>query len=142
MADSLDIIRLTRAPLSLDDLVREMGHASTLEDGPGKDAEAGALVTFSGIVRATEGERQVPHLDYEAFESMALREMQRLVEAARQRWPLRRVALVHRFGLVAVGEPSVIVAVSAGHRAEAFDAARFLIDDLKKSVPIWKSEPR
>ncbi len=71
-----------------------------------------------------------------------MREMQRLVEASRQRWPLRRVALVHRFGPVAVGEPSVIVAVSAGHRAEAFDAARFLIDELKKSVPIWKSEPR
>lgn len=142
MPDPADIIRLTRDLLTLDGLVRELGHASTLADGAGSDPEAGALVTFSGIVRATEGDRKIPHLDYEAFESMALKEMERLVDAARDRWPLRRVGLVHRFGTVAVGEPSVIVGVSAGHRGEAFEAARFLIDELKKSVPIWKSEPK
>ncbi len=141
MSIANDLIRLTRDQLSLDDLVRQMGHASTVGDGAGSDPEAGALVTFSGIVRATEGDRTIPHLDYEAFESMALKEMQRLTAAAHARWPLRRIGLVHRFGPVAVGEPSVIVAVSAGHRAEAFEAARFLIDELKKSVPIWKSEP-
>ncbi|MBX3730943.1 MAG: molybdenum cofactor biosynthesis protein MoaE [Candidatus Sumerlaeia bacterium] len=111
------------------------------EDAAGTDAEAGALVVFSGIVRATEGDRQVGHLDYEHYAGMAEREMAKLAEEARRRWPVRRVGLVHRVGPVGVGEPSVLVAVSAGHRDEAFAAARFLIDELKKSVPIWKSAP-
>ncbi len=136
-----DIIRIQQAPLSLDVLVRELGHASAESDGPGSDPEAGALVTFSGIVRETEGENKIPRLDYEHYAGMAEKEMEKLVREARERWPLRRAALAHRVGPVVVGEPSVIVAVSAGHRAEAFEAARFLIDELKKSVPIWKATP-
>jgi molybdopterin synthase catalytic subunit len=108
---------------------------------PGTDPETGALVTFSGIVRETEAGRAITHLDYEHYAGMAERELERLVAAARKRWPLRGCAVFHRTGPVAVGEASVIVAVSAGHRAEAFEAARFLIDELKKSVPIWKSAP-
>lgn len=137
-----DIVRITHAPLSLDALVRELGHAASPSDGAGDDPEAGALVTFSGIVRAGEGTTTISHLDYEHYPGMAEKEIARLVGAARGRWPLRRVGVAHRVGPVAVAEPSVIVAVSAGHRAEAFEAARFLIDELKKSVPIWKAAPK
>lgn len=137
-----DFIAITTETLSLDAVVEAIGHQVLAEAPPGSDPEAGALVTFSGIVRETEGDRRVPHLNYEHYPRMAEKEMGRLVEQARARWPLRRVAMVHRVGPVAVGEASIVIAVSAGHRAEAFEAARFLIDELKKSVPIWKAAPR
>jgi molybdopterin synthase catalytic subunit len=137
-----DIVRVTGDPITLDEVVRAIGHQLTAADGPGDDPEAGALVTFSGIVREREGLGTITHLDYEQYEGMALREIGKLVVVARERWPLRRVALYHRVGRVNVAEASVIVAVSAGHRAEAFAAARFLIDELKLKVPIWKSALR
>ena len=135
-----DILLITREPLSLDALVRDLGHDPS-GAAPGEDPEAGALVTFSGIVREMEGDRAIPRLDYEHYGQMAEKEMTRLLERAREQWPVHRAGLVHRVGPVATGEPSVIVAVSAGHRVEAFEAARFLIDELKRSVPIWKSVP-
>lgn len=135
-----DFVQITPEPLSLDTVIASIGHKGGAE--PRDDAEAGALVTFSGIVRATEEGQLIPALEYEHYAGMAEREMARLVERARERWPLRAVALIHRIGTIAVGEPSVIVAVSAGHRAEAFEAARFLIDELKQSVPIWKAPGR
>jgi molybdopterin synthase catalytic subunit len=82
----------------------------------------------------------VRRLEYEAFASMATREMRALAAEARRRWPLRKVAMAHRIGVVPVGEASVAIAVSAGHRGEAFEACRFLIDRLKEIVPIWKKE--
>jgi molybdopterin synthase catalytic subunit len=133
-----DLIEITTEPLSLDDLVRRLGHPSAAGDPPGRDPEAGALVTFSGIVRGTEGEEKIEALDYSHYGEMAGKEMKRLAVRARAEWPVQRIGLVHRVGRVGVGEPSVIVAVSAGHRDEAFQAARFLIDELKKTVPIWK----
>lgn len=140
MDDSRDIAVITAEPLSLDDLLGRLGHASA--GGRGEDEEAGALVTFSGIVRAREGAGTIAHLDYEHYEGMAEAETARLVAEARERWPLRRVGVIHRTGVVPVAEASVIVAVSAGHREEAFAAARFLIDELKQRVPIWKIPPR
>jgi molybdopterin synthase catalytic subunit len=137
MDQDIDIIAVTTEPLSLAGLVEALGHAT--DGSSGSDPEAGALVTFSGIVRAGEGDRTITHLNYEQYEGMAVSEMKALVARARQEWPLRRVGLVHRVGAVAVGEASVLVAISAGHRVETFAAARFLIDELKKSVPIWKS---
>ncbi len=134
-----DIVELTREPLRLEQLIARMENAPTAPIQPGP--EAGALVTFSGIVRATEGNRIIPHLEYEHYAGMAERELEDLVGEARSRWPLRRIGLQHRVGIVAVGEPSVLVAVSASHRAEAFEAARFLIDELKRRVPIWKQPP-
>ena len=128
---------MTESPLSLDGLLRELGHDAS--GSAGEDEEAGALVTFSGIVRRLEKGAAISALDYEHYAGMAEKEIGRLVEEARRRWPLRRVGVVHRIGRVPVAEPSVIIAVSAGHRAEAFEAARWLIDELKKSVPIWKS---
>lgn len=136
----MDVVELTSDRLSLEALLRRIGQDVSGLTG-GEDSEGGALVTFSGIVRGTEGAAGIPHLDYESYDAMALREMQALAARAREKWPLLRVGLVHRKGRVPVGEPSVIVAVLAGHRVEAFEAARFLIDELKRSVPIWKSAP-
>lgn len=102
--------------------------------------EAGATCLFLGTVRGlTEGVRTV-ELEYEAYEAMALAEMQALAEDAAARWPLQGVALVHRTGRLAVGEVAVGVCVAAAHRQEAFEACRYLIDTLKMRVPIWKKE--
>lgn len=105
-----------------------------------RDPAAGAVVLFTGTTRRTNAGRRVVRLEYEAHEAMALREMRRLGAEAKRRWRLRKVAMVHRVGLVPVGEPSVAIAVSAGHREEAFAAGRWLIDRLKEIVPIWKKE--
>lgn len=134
-----DLVRIQSAPLSIDEAVAAVGWRAGTE--PGADGEAGALVVFSGAVRGSEDGAEIPGLDYEQYEGMAEAQMRALAAEARGRWPLRRVALLHRVGRVAVAEPSVLVVVSAGHRAEAFAAARFLIDELKARVPIWKSVP-
>ena len=104
------------------------------------DPAAGAIVVFTGTTRRTNAGRRVVRLEYEAHETMAIREMRRLAAEAKRRWRLKKVAMVHRVGLVPVGEPSVVIAVSAGHREEAFAAGRWLIDRLKEIVPIWKKE--
>lgn len=106
------------------------------------DARAGGIATFLGTTRAerhADG-RQLIALDYEAYEAMALPQLQQLAAAARARWPIIKLALLHRTGPVALAEPSVVIAVSTPHRADAFDACRFLIDELKKDVAIWKKE--
>jgi molybdopterin synthase catalytic subunit/molybdopterin converting factor small subunit len=100
----------------------------------------GALVTFDGIVRDNTRGRPTLFLDYEAYDAMALEQMRRLAADARQRFAVRGVLLVHRLGRLQVGETSVWIGVSSPHRAAAFDAARFLIDTLKKTIPIWKKE--
>jgi molybdopterin synthase catalytic subunit len=104
------------------------------------DPAAGAIVVFTGTTRRTNAGRRVVRLEYEAHASMAVREMRKLGAEAKRRWGLRKVAMAHRVGVVPVGEPSVVIAVSAGHRAEAFTAGRWLIDRLKEIVPIWKKE--
>ncbi|MHB8383401.1 MAG: molybdopterin converting factor subunit 1 [Candidatus Binataceae bacterium] len=101
---------------------------------------AGAVVTFAGTTRQTNAGRQVIRLEYEAYEPMALREMRKLAHEAGIRWPIERIAIAHRIGVVEIGETSVAIAVAAAHRAEAFDACRFAIDRLKEVVPIWKKE--
>ncbi len=101
---------------------------------------AGAVVLFLGITREFTAGKQTVRLDYEAYPEMAERELARLEQAARERWPLEECLLVHRTGPVPLSEASVAVVVSAPHRPEAFDAARWLIDELKASVPIWKQE--
>lgn len=101
---------------------------------------AGAVVVFLGITREFTGDRQTVALDYEAYPEMAERELAKLETEARRRWPLVECCLVHRLGHVPLSEASVAVVVSAPHRADAFEAARWLIDELKQSVPIWKRE--
>lgn len=98
------------------------------------DARAGAVVTFTGVTR------EVDHLDYEAYEDMALERMRAVVDAAVQRHGLCAAAAEHRVGRVDLSEPSVAVAVSAPHRGEAFAGAREIIDELKATAPIWKRE--
>lgn len=100
----------------------------------------GAVCTFLGVVRNEHGGRRVLRLEYEAFEEMALALLREIAEEASRRFPVSRVRLVHRLGRLEVGEASVAVAVSAPHRAEAFDACRFVVDALKATVPIWKRE--
>ena len=102
--------------------------------------EDGAIVVFDGVVRNHSRGRQSLYLDYEAYEEMALKELRRLAEEAKAKFPIRNVALVHRLGRLQIGESSVLIAVYAGHRAAAFDACRWLIDTLKRIVPIWKKE--
>jgi molybdopterin synthase catalytic subunit len=105
-------------------------------------ARAGAVVTFVGVVRDhADGRDGVYAMTYEAYREPAVRVMHEIVAAARRRWrDLERVALLHRVGRLELSEPSVAVAVSAPHRGDAFDAARFCIDTLKETAPIWKQE--
>jgi len=105
-----------------------------------KSPADGALCIFDGIVRGNTRGRPTLHLDYHAYEAMALRQMQRLREEALARYAVRDLALVHRLGRLLVGETSVYIAVASPHRGPAFDACRFVIDTLKKTVPIWKME--
>ena len=112
---------------------------SLLEDAVA-DPAAGATVTFVGTTRRDNAGRKVLRLEYEAYEPMALREMRKLADEAGRRCNIVRIAIRHRTGVVAIGEVSVAIAVSAAHRGEAFDACRFAIDRLKEVVPIWKKE--
>ena len=104
------------------------------------DPTAGATVTFLGTTRDHNDGRQVTRLEYEAYPEMALAEMRKIGDEARQRWPLQAIAMVHRIGVVPIGESSVVIAVSAAHRSAAFEACHFAIDRLKEVVPIWKKE--
>ncbi|MBW2268429.1 MAG: molybdenum cofactor biosynthesis protein MoaE [Deltaproteobacteria bacterium] len=100
----------------------------------------GGLVTFSGAVRDHARGQEIRHLEYEAYPGMAEREMEKICHEAETRWPGACVAISHRVGRLEVGELAVVVAAAAPHRAEAFEAARFAIDTLKQTVPIWKKE--
>ncbi|HZW79659.1 MAG TPA: molybdopterin converting factor subunit 1 [Candidatus Deferrimicrobiaceae bacterium] len=105
-----------------------------------KCGEDGAVVGFEGIVRNQTRGRTTLYLDYEAYEDMALRQMERLAEQALKEFQIRDVALVHRLGQLEIGETSVLIVVASAHRAAAFDSCRWLIDTLKRTVPIWKKE--
>jgi len=102
--------------------------------------EDGAIVLFDGIVRDNSRGRKTRYLEYEAYEDMALAQMQQLADKAIADFSIRDVVLVHRLGRIEIGESSVLIAVFSAHRAAAFDACRWLIDTLKQSVPIWKKE--
>ena len=99
----------------------------------------GAYVLFTGVVRNHSRGRDVSGIEYQAYIPMATSQMRRITEQVEQKWNLR-CAILHRFGLVIVGEVSVVVVVASSHRAEAFDACRWAIDTLKNDVPIWKKE--
>ena len=101
---------------------------------------AGAICTFSGIVRDNSRGQSVTHLDYEAYAEMAVPQMKKIGQEIKDRWPEARVAMAHRTGHLEIGEVSVVVSVSCPHRAEAFEACRWIIDTLKKDVAIWKKE--
>ncbi len=103
-------------------------------------SSAGAVDVFLGTTRDSSAGKRVLQLRYEAYVPLAIKEMERIAGEARRQWPVEEVSIVHRIGEVPVGEASVVIAVSTPHRRESFDACRYLIDELKKRVPIWKQE--
>ena len=121
-------------------IVRERVDAAALLESVRTD-DSGGLALFVGTVRAEAvGGRTLVALEYEAFEPMAGVQMEKIAAEIRRRWPVRGLAMVHRIGRLGIGEASVAVAVACGHRAEAFEACRFGIDEIKRLVPIWKKE--
>jgi molybdopterin synthase catalytic subunit len=105
-----------------------------------KQGSDGAVVVFDGIVRDNTRGRRTLHLDYEAYEAMAEKQIAELAARAIERYGVRGVTLVHRLGRLEIGETSVLIIVASAHRGAAFDACRWVIDTLKKTVPIWKKE--
>ncbi len=105
-----------------------------------KREEDGAALVFEGVVRNQTRGRKTHYLDYEAYEEMALQQMELLANQALHQFQIRDVAIVHRLGRLEIGETSVLIAVASAHRAAAFEACRWLIDTLKRTVPIWKKE--
>ncbi|MFD1141894.1 molybdenum cofactor biosynthesis protein MoaE [Larkinella insperata] len=101
---------------------------------------AGAITFFFGTVRDNTKERPVERLEYEAYDRMALAKMQEIADEACGRWDVRKYAIIHRKGNLTIGEIAVLIAVATPHRADAFDACRYIIDTLKQQVPIWKKE--
>ena len=123
------IVELTSDPIDVPRLIAHVNQPSN-----------GGICTFLGVVRDNAEGRPVVKLGYEAYESMAVAQMRVIVEEAMERWDLDAVALSHRTGELQIGEASVAIAVGAPHRAEAFEACRYIIDTLKTRVPIWKKE--
>lgn len=121
--------RLSEEPLSLDEAVREVA-----------DDAAGAIATFTGTTRTRSRDRDVVRLEYEAYEGMAEQVMAEIAGELRERYALTAIAIHHRIGVVEIGEQSVVIAVSAPHRADALAACRDAIDTLKERVPLWKKE--
>ena len=123
------MFRVTNKPIDLNELV---GYVA--------DAEAGAIVPFIGTTRNNNEGRKVLALDYDGYPEMAEKELARIGAEAKNKWPICKMAIVHRLGPVQIGEASVIIVVSSAHRDAAFAASRFAIEEIKKTVPIWKKE--
>ena len=123
------IIQLTREPLNRDSLIEAVSNPST-----------GGIVVFEGVVRDNARGKQVRYLEYDVYPEMAEQQIRTIIAEAEERWGVERVAVAHRFGRLEIGEASVIIVVAAPHRAEAFDVCRYIIDTLKKTVPIRKKE--
>jgi molybdopterin converting factor subunit 1 len=123
------VVALTREPIDRDALVRRLQQ-------PGD----GAVVVFDGVVRDNTRGRRTLFLDYEAYEDMAVAQMDKLAREAAGRFPIDRVGVVHRLGRLEISESSIVIVVTSAHRAAAFEACRWLIDTLKRTVPVWKKE--
>jgi len=124
MAISVCEVSLTDAPLVL--------------PGPKDDPQAGAVVVFWGAVRATEEGREISGIEYEAHQAMAEHQMQLVAASAAEKFDVRDVFVRHRVGFVPAAQPSVVVRVASGHRGAAFAASQWIMDELKRVVPIWK----
>jgi molybdopterin converting factor subunit 1 len=124
-----DMVRLVREPIAVAEVVAGL-----------KAPEDGAVVAFEGIVRNHSAGRRTLYLEYEAYQAMALAKLREIAAEMHARFPIDHVALIHRLGRLEIGETSVLVGVASAHRAAAFDACRFGIDTLKRTVPIWKKE--
>lgn len=127
--DSRLSCRITQDPIRLDELTAFVA-----------DPGAGAMATFVGTTRDTNEGRRVVRLEYECYPGMAEKEMAKIGQEVLERWPVKKVAMLHRLGRVDIGEASVAIAVSSGHRHAAFEACHYAINQLKETVPIWKKE--
>lgn len=125
----IDLLLLVRDPIDHSALVDHV-----------REAQDGAVVTFDGCVRDHSHGRSTLYLDYEAYETMALGKIREIAEEVHEKFAIHRVAIAHRLGRLEIGETSVFIAISSEHRPAAFEACRFAIDTLKKTVPIWKKE--
>ncbi|MBC7570372.1 MAG: molybdenum cofactor biosynthesis protein MoaE [Spirosoma sp.] len=105
-----------------------------------QSSQAGAVDLFLGVVRDNTQNRPVDRLEYEAYDKMALSEIQKIVDSAHHRWTLLGCVVIHRTGTLLIGEMAVLIGVATAHRADAFDACRYIIDTIKQTVPIWKKE--
>ena len=105
-----------------------------------EDDAAGGTVLFLGTIRNRNEGRAVESLEYEVYKEMAEKRMTELEKAVVEKWPIKKIAMVHRYGRLRIGEVSVAVAVSSEHRAEAFEAGKFAIDTIKRTLPLWKKE--
>jgi len=123
------MIQVTDRPLSIDDCVRAV-----------QSPDCGGIAVFVGTVRDNSEGKATDHLEYEAYTEMAEETIASIAGEASSRWPIAKYAVQHRTGELGIGEISVVVAVSAPHRPEAFDACRYIIDQLKARAPIWKKE--
>ena len=122
-------IRITDQPINVQEVIDSVMAPSS-----------GAVNLFIGTVRSQTASRDVIQLEFEAYESMAIKEMEKISAAIIKKWPVDKVSMVHRTGTLKVGEIAVVIAVSTPHREEAFHATKYAIDTLKKTVPIWKKE--
>ena len=118
-----------KEPIPVNDLVTTVGNDSD-----------GAIITFIGQARNKSHDKGVSHLEYEIYEEMASSEMKKIIDDSFEQWPITDCVVVHRYGTVNIGETSIFIAVSSPHRDDAFKACRYIIDTIKKTVPIWKKE--
>ena len=125
----MDFFELTTDPIDITAIARRV-----------VPPECGATVTLDGYVRQFTKGRETLHLFYEAYEPMALKEMQKLIERAKQEFEISNIGIVHRLGKLEIGETSVVISVASPHRKAAFAACEWLIRELKRTVPIWKKE--
>ena len=129
MSNSRLSCQITQEPIHLDELTAFVA-----------DPGAGAMATFVGTTRDSNDGRRVVRLEYECYPGMAEKEMEKIGQEVLERWPVKKVAMLHRLGRVDIGEASVAIAVSSGHRHAAFEACHYAINQLKETVPIWKKE--
>ena len=123
------MITLTSDPIDVSTALKDL-----------QSAQAGAIDVFLGIVRDNTNERSVDRLEYEAYDRMAISEIQKIADVACERWPVLRYTIIHRKGTLQIGEIAVLIGVATAHRAAAFEACRYIIDTIKQTVPIWKKE--
>jgi molybdopterin synthase catalytic subunit len=124
-----EMIEITNNPIDIQYVIKSA-----------ESADAGAINVFIGTVRSKTAEKKVIRLEYEAYEPMAILELKKIIEIAKEKWMLEGWAVSHRVGELNIGDVAVVVAVSTAHRKESFEACQFIIDSLKKTVPIWKKE--
>jgi len=122
-------INITEQPLNMQECINRV-----------MSPECGGIDVFIGTVRNVTKGKAVVRLEFEAYESMAMKEMEKIAAEMKTKWPVHKIVMHHRVGVLQVGEVPVIIAVSAAHRDAAFDACRYAIDALKQRVPIWKKE--